>query len=89
MRTTYKEYGCTASITDKQDGTARLIVRNQYGQKVKDSIHKNRACALAAWRRLILNDGYILEDYYGAHVIHEDTINGTLAVLRQCLTKEC
>jgi hypothetical protein len=53
MRTTYKEYGCTASITDKQDGTARLIVlRNQYGQKVKDSIHKNRACALAAWRRM-------------------------------------
>lgn len=45
MRTTYKEYGCTASITDKQDGTARLI--------------------------------------------HEDTINGTLAVLRQRLTKEC
>lgn len=36
MKTTYKEYGCTASITDKQDGTARLIVRNQYGQKVKD-----------------------------------------------------
>jgi hypothetical protein len=52
MRTTYKEYGCTASITDKQDGTARLIVRNQYGQKVKDTIHKNRACALAAWRRM-------------------------------------
>lgn len=25
MRTTYKEYGCTASITDKQDGTARLM----------------------------------------------------------------
>lgn len=41
MKTTYKEYGCTASITDKQDGTARLIVRNQYGQKVKDRIHKN------------------------------------------------
>lgn len=36
MKTTYKEYGCTASITDKQDGTARLIVRNQYGQKVKE-----------------------------------------------------
>ena len=52
MKTTYKEYGCTASITDKQDGTARLIVRNQYGQKVKASIHKNRACALAAWRRM-------------------------------------
>ena len=38
---------------------------------------------------LILNDGYILEDYYGAHVIHEDTINDTLKVLRQCVTKEC
>jgi hypothetical protein len=41
MKTYHKEYGITASITDKQDGTARLIVRNQYGQKVKDSIHKN------------------------------------------------
>lgn len=38
MKTTYKEYGCTASITDKQDGTARLIVRNQYGQKVLVSL---------------------------------------------------
>lgn len=30
MRTTYKEYGCTASITDKQDGTARLMEGNSY-----------------------------------------------------------
>lgn len=26
---------------------------------------------------MILNDGYILEDYYGAHVIHEDTTAGS------------
>ncbi len=46
MRTTYKEYGCTASITDKQDGTARLIVRNQYGQKVKGSTVTNLCGAM-------------------------------------------
>lgn len=53
MKTFYKDfYGCTASITDKTDGTARLVVRNQYGKKVKDSIHKNRKAAYAAWRRM-------------------------------------
>ena len=51
MKTYYKEYGCTASITDKPDGTAHLIIKNQTGKKVKDSIHKNRKAALAAWRR--------------------------------------
>ena len=51
MKTTHKSYGCTASITDKRDGTARLIVRDQYGEKIKDSTHKNRPAALAAWRR--------------------------------------
>lgn len=37
---------------------------------------------------LKLRDGYIMEDYYAARVIHEDTIKDTLAVLRQCVTKE-
>ena len=47
-----KEFGgVTASVTDKVDGTARLVVCDQYGQKVKDSIHKSRAAVLAAWRR--------------------------------------
>ena len=52
MKTYHKEYSVTANITDKRDGTARLIAKDQYGRKVKDSIHKNRAAALAAWRRL-------------------------------------
>lgn len=52
MKTYHKEYGVTASITDKQNGTARLIARDQFGKKFKDSIHKNRHAALAAWKRL-------------------------------------
>ena len=52
MKTYYKSYGVTASITDKADGSARLIVRNPTGKKIKDSVHKSRKAALAAWRRL-------------------------------------
>lgn len=52
MKTYHKDFGVTASITDKRDGTARLIVRDQYGKKVKESVHKNRHAALAACRRL-------------------------------------
>lgn len=52
MKTYHKDfYGCTASITDKRDGTARLIIRTPGGTKVKDSVHKNRKAALAAWYR--------------------------------------
>jgi hypothetical protein len=51
MKTYHKDYGCTASITDKPDGTARLIVRDQSGKKIKDSTHKSRDAARAAWRR--------------------------------------
>ena len=51
MKTTLKSYGCTATITEKPDGTARLVVKTQHGKTVKDSTHKNRAAALAAWRR--------------------------------------
>ena len=47
MKTIYKQYGVTASITDKRDGTARLVVRDAFSQKVRDSIHKNRKAALA------------------------------------------
>ena len=52
MKTIYKQYGITASITDKRDGTARLVVRDAFSQKVRDSIHKNRKAALAAWYRM-------------------------------------
>lgn len=51
MTTTHQSYGCTATITDNPDGTARLVVNTQHGKTVKDSTHKNRAAALAAWRR--------------------------------------
>lgn len=52
MKTYHKDcYGCTASITDQRDGTARLIVRDQHGKKIKDSTHKSRPAAVAAWRR--------------------------------------
>jgi hypothetical protein len=51
MKTFHKDYLCSASITDKADGTARLIIRIHNGKKVKDSIHKNRAAAYSAWRR--------------------------------------
>ncbi len=52
MKTYYKDYGCTASITDMPDGTARLIVKNQYGKTIKDSTHKSRKAAYSAWRKL-------------------------------------
>lgn len=52
MKTYHKDFGVTASITDKRDGTARLIVYDQYGRKVKDSVHKNRPSAVAAWKRM-------------------------------------
>ncbi len=51
MKTYHKEYGCSASITDKKDGTAHLIIRDTNGKKVKDSIHKTRNAAYSAWRR--------------------------------------
>lgn len=52
MKTYHKDfYGCTASITDKPDGSARLIIKTPHGKKVKDSTHKSRTAAQAAWRR--------------------------------------
>jgi hypothetical protein len=52
MKTYHKSYGITASITDKTDGTARLVVRDQNGKKVKDSTHVSRKAAMTAWNRL-------------------------------------
>lgn len=51
MKTVHKEYGCTATITDSKDGSAKMVIRNQMGKKVKESTHKSRPAALAAWRR--------------------------------------
>lgn len=51
MKKYYKSYGCTASITEKKDGTAKLVVKDPSGKKVKDSVHKNFKAAEAAWKR--------------------------------------
>lgn len=51
MKTYHKDHGCTATIADKPNGTAHLVIKNQYGKTVKNSTHKNRAAAYAAWRR--------------------------------------
>ena len=52
MKTYHKDFDVTASITDKRDGTARLVVCDQYGKKVKESVHKNRPAAVRAWKRM-------------------------------------
>lgn len=51
MKSFYKEYGASASITEKRDGTAHLVIRDHYGRKVHDKIHASRKAAYAAWRR--------------------------------------
>lgn len=51
-KTYYKDYGITASITDLRDGTARLVVRDQFMRKIRSSVHKDRASALRVWRRM-------------------------------------
>lgn len=52
MKTYHKDIYATASITDRKDGTARLIVRSITGAKIKDSTHKSRPAAYSAWRRM-------------------------------------
>ena len=52
MKTYYRDYGITASITDTPDGTAKLLVKDPFGKKIHDKIHKNRKAALSAWKRL-------------------------------------
>ena len=42
MKTIYKQYGVTASITDKRDGTARLVVRDAFSQKVREMCIRDR-----------------------------------------------
>ena len=51
MKTTHRDYGCVATITDKKDGSAQLVIKVIGGKKVHDKIHKNRNSAYAAWRR--------------------------------------
>lgn len=51
MKTYHKEFGASASIADRRDGKARLIIRDMLGDKVHDKVHANRKAAYAAWRR--------------------------------------
>lgn len=50
-KTTYTDYGCTATISDQRDGTARLVIKAHSGKKVHDKIHSSHKAAYAAWRR--------------------------------------
>ena len=52
MKTVYKDYGITASITDRHDGSAKLVVRDALGRKIHEKVHKSRTAAQAAWRRM-------------------------------------
>lgn len=52
MKTYYKDYRVTASITDKSDGTARLLAKDPSGKAIHDKAHKNRRAAMAVWRRM-------------------------------------
>ena len=52
MKTYYKNYGITACITDKSDGSAKLLGKDPFGKKLHDKIHKNRKAAFSAWKRL-------------------------------------
>lgn len=52
MKTYHRDYGVTASITDKADGTARLIARDPNGKKIRDKVYTSRKAATAAWARL-------------------------------------
>lgn len=51
MKTIHKNDCAVGTITDKKDGTARLVIRTINGIKYHDKIHKNRKSALAAWYR--------------------------------------
>jgi hypothetical protein len=79
------QHGVECAIKEGAEMKKKLL--DYIPKKYKNAVDEFYKDSRGYW--LILNDGYILEDYYGAHVIHEDTINGTLTVLRQCVTKEC
>lgn len=79
------QHGVECAIKEGAEMKKKLL--DYIPKKYKNAVDEFYKDSRGYW--LILNDGYILEDYYGAHVIHEDTINDTLKVLRQCVTKEC
>lgn len=44
-------YGVTGSVSEYEDGTARLKVRDGVGRIVHNKVHKNPKAAMAAWYR--------------------------------------
>ena len=79
------QHGVECAIKEGAEMKKKLL--DYIPKKYKNAVDEFYKDSRGYW--LVLNDGYILEDYYTAHVIHEDTINDTLKVLRQCVTKEC
>ena len=51
MKTTFKDYGCTATITNHRDGTATLKIKAYTGKVVHNKVHASYKAAVAAWRR--------------------------------------
>lgn len=52
MKTYLKgDYGATGSMTDRTNGTTRLVIRDSSGRKIHNQIHKNRKAAMNAWYR--------------------------------------
>lgn len=52
MKTYYKSYGVSASITDNKDGRAKLVAKTPSGKTLHNKYHANRKAALSAWYRL-------------------------------------
>ncbi len=57
MKTYYKEYGVTASIEEKKDGTARLIIKSYNGKKARTAF-TNRETP-----HMRLGEGFAVDDY--------------------------
>lgn len=51
MKTTFRDYGTTASITNHRDGTATLKIKLPTGKVVHNKVHASHKAAVAAWRR--------------------------------------
>jgi hypothetical protein len=52
MKTYYKDFtGVTASINEKKDGTAKLIIALPSGKRVLSKEYKSKQSAYSAWKR--------------------------------------
>ena len=75
----------SAVVKDKYDNNKVKFIKNQEYSRKSDFIRDLRSNGYAV-NPLKVKKSEVF-DYI--HVIHEDTINDTLKVLRQCVTKEC